>query len=460
VLLAGTAAHVQWRVAPDAFVSERQYRADGRRGDLDGREKHLEEFRFFVGIDWGSESHEVCVVDSGGSKVLTQSVAHDGEAISTFVDRVLVLVGDTPGVLAVAMEAPRGTMVEAFLERGAAVFSLNPKQLDRFRDRHSVGGAKDDRLDAYVIANSLRTDRVLYRRVALDDAAIVELRALVRAREDFQQDVLRLGNRLREQLHRYYPQLLELGDVYADAWLWEVFEMAPTPKQTRHLHRAKVDAVLRRHRIRRVDATEVVRTLKKKPIPVAPGVVEAACRHAQLLIPSLRLALQQRRDCDRNLQTMLDRLSTSEPGTDAGQRVHRDAEILLSLVGVGIVNGATMLAEAGRLLQDRDYQGLRVLTGTAPVRRQTGKQGKNGRAAPVYMRRACNPRLREVVHHWANVAAQHDPRTKQHYARLRAVGHSHGRALRGVADRLLAMLVAMLKRGELYDPGRRVALAA
>ena len=87
-------------------------------------------------------------------------------------------------------------------------------------------------------------------------------------------------------------------------------------------------------------------------------------------------------------------------------------------------------------------------------------QGKNGRAAPVYMRRACNPRLREVVHHWANVAAQHDPRTKQHYARLRAVGHSHGRALRGVADRLLAMLVAMLKRGELYDPGRRVALAA
>lgn len=422
----------------------------------------MEEFRFFVGIDWGSESHEVCVIDSDGSKVLTHSVAHDGEAIAGLVNRVLALVGDEPEALAVAMEAPRGTMVEAFLERGAAVFSINPKQVDRFRDRHSVGGAKDDRLDAYVIANSLRTDRVLYRRVAFDEAAIVELRTLVRAREDFQQDVVRLGNRLREQLHRYYPQILELGDVYSDAWLWEVFEMASTPEQARHLQRAKVDAVLRRHRIRRVDATEVVSTLKKKPIPAAPGVVEAARRHAQLLIPSLRLALEQRRDCDRGLEAILDRLSSSEPGTEntSGQQVHRDAEILLSLVGVGIVTGATMLAEAGRLLRDRDYQGLRVLSGTAPVRRQTGKQGKNGRLAPVSMRRACSARLREAVHHWANVSAQRDPRTKQHYARLRAAGHSHGRALRGVADRLLAVLVAMLKRGELFDPGRRVALAA
>jgi len=422
----------------------------------------LEEFRLFVGIDWGNESHEICVIDSSGVKVLTHSVTHDGEAIAGLVDRVLALVDDQSEALAVAMEAPRGTMVEAFLERGAAVFSINPKQVDRFRDRYSIAGAKDDRLDAYVIANSLRTDRILYRRLSLDDAAIVELRTLVRAREDFQQDILRLGSRLREQLHRYYPQILELGNVYSDAWLWEVFEMAPTPEQARHLQRAKVEAVLRRHRIRRVNADDVVRTLKKKPIPAAPGVVEAARQHAQRLIPSLRLALEQRRDCDRGLQAILERLSSPDAGSDniSGQDAHRDTEILLSLIGVGIVNGATMLAEAGRLLHARDYQGLRLLSGIAPVRRQTGKQGKNGRAAPVYMRRACNPRLREAVHHWANVAAQRDPRTKHHYARLRAAGHSHGRALRGVADRLLAVLVAMLKRRELYDPGRRVALAA
>jgi transposase len=463
-LLTGTAAHVQWRVAPGASP-ERQYRADARRGDL-GRRRQIqvtEEFRFFVGIDWGNETHQVCVVDANGTQILESSVAHDGEAIAALVDRVLALGSFEPEVFAVAMEAPRGTMVEAFLDRGAAVFSINPKQVDRFRDRYTVAGAKDDRLDAYVLANSLRTDRPLYRRLALDEAAIVELRALVRARDEVQQDVLRLGSRLREQLHRYYPQILELGSVYEDAWLWEVFELAPTPEQARHLQRAKVAAVLSRRRIRRVDAEEVVRTLKKKPVPVAPGVVEGARRHAELLIPRLRLALEQRRECDRGLQGLLLGLSSPESGSGeapSGPKTHRDAEIVLSLVGVGVVTGATMLAEAGRLLRNRDYQGLRVLTGVAPVRRQTGKQGKNGRPAPVHMRRACSSRLRDAVHHWASVSVQHDPRSKSHYGRLRAAGHSHGRALRGVADRLLAMLVAMLKRNEPYDPARRAAVAA
>ena len=42
------------------------------------------------------------------------------------------------------------------------------------------------------------------------------------------------------------------------------------------------------------------------------------------------------------------------------------------------------------------------------------------------------------------VAVQHDPVSKAKYAALRARGHSHARALRSVADRLLAIARAML----------------
>jgi hypothetical protein len=59
------------------------------------------------------------------------------------------------------------------------------------------------------------------------------------------------------------------------------------------------------------------------------------------------------------------------------------------------------------------------------------------------------------MYHWARCSVQHDPLSKLHYARLRQTGHNHGRALRGVADRLLAVLIAMLKAGEPYDPKRR-----
>ena len=69
----------------------------------------------------------------------------------------------------------------------------------------------------------------------------------------------------------------------------------------------------------------------------------------------------------------------------------------------------------------------------------------------VVMRRACNLRLRNAVYHWARVASQSNERSRAHYARLRAKGHGHARALRGVADRLLKMLVAILKSRKLYD---------
>lgn len=68
------------------------------------------------------------------------------------------------------------------------------------------------------------------------------------------------------------------------------------------------------------------------------------------------------------------------------------------------------------------------------------------------MRKACHARLRNALYHWARVATQHDQRSRARYAALRKRGHSHGRALRSVADRLLAVACAMLKSQTLYDP--------
>lgn len=86
--------------------------------------------------------------------------------------------------------------------------------------------------------------------------------------------------------------------------------------------------------------------------------------------------------------------------------------------------------------------------------KQTGKQGKkgSGRRVTVLMRRACNQRLRNALYHWARVSTQHDEASRAHYAALRQRGHSHGRALRGVADRLCRILFAMLQNGTRYDP--------
>jgi len=205
-----------------------------------------------------------------------------------------------------------------------------------------------------------------------------------------------------------------------------------------------VQKLLSKYRIRRFSADEIMAELRTQPLLLAPGTADAASEMCLLLITRLRLVNQQKIQIAKRIETILDQL-TANPAKGG----HRDVELLRSLPGVGRIIAATMLAEASQPLAKRDYHALRAYGGIAPVTRQSGRK------VLVQMRYACNPRLRNVLYHWSRISVQHDERSRQQYHRLRRSGHSHGRALRGVADRLLAMLIAMLKEQTLYDPERR-----
>ena len=179
---------------------------------------------------------------------------------------------------------------------------------------------------------------------------------------------------------------------------------------------------------------EVRAVLKTKPLTLAPGAAEAATEHALLLLPRLRLLHRQRTDLARRIDALLDELATPAEG----QQEHRDAAILLSLPGLGRKIAATMLSEASQAIADRDYHALRCYSGAAPITRQSGKK------KIVLMRRGINERLRNALYHWARVSVVCDPQSKKRYAAMRACGHSHGRALRGMADRWLKILTSML----------------
>ncbi len=122
--------------------------------------------------------------------------------------------------------------------------SINPKQLDRFRDRFTVAGAKDDSRDALVLAHSLKTDAHAFRRLHADDPVIIELREWSRLADDLKEERNRLANRVRQQLWRYYPQMLELGDDIAAQWLLELWQQAPTPAKAAELSEAHIARLL------------------------------------------------------------------------------------------------------------------------------------------------------------------------------------------------------------------------
>lgn len=407
-------------------------------------------YAWYVGIDWASESHQVCVLDGAGARAGARAFEHSGPGLAALAEWLLEVTGAGPERIAVAIEVPRGAVVESLVERGFAVFALNPKQLDRFRDRHTVAGAKDDRRDARVLADSLRTDQPAFWPVRPDAPHIVELRELSRLADELQQETRRLANRLRDQLLRFYPQLLPLCPAADEPWLWTLLSQAPTPAEGRGLSPRALARLLQAHRIRRLTPEAVLAALQTPPLPVQPGTVAAARTHIALLLPRLRLVHEQRGRIEQHIETLLAAVGTEE-GIEGPRPEHRDVEILRSLPGIGRLVAATLLGEAAQPLAARDYDTMRALAGSAPVTKQSGKR------RVVSMRYACHQRLRQAVYHWARVSVQCDEPSQGHYRALRARGHNHARALRGVADRLLGILIAMLKTGTLYDPMRRRA---
>jgi transposase len=413
-----------------------------------------DEPEWFVGIDWASEKHQVCLLDRAGKVRGERSFAHGGAGLAELCDWLLARTGAPPERIAVAIEVPHGPVVEALLERGFLVHAINPKQLDRFRDRFTVAGAKDDSRDAHVLGDAVRTDRACLRKIDGDEAIVIELRAWSRIAEDLQQERTRLANRLREQLWRYYPQALDVADDLADDWFLELWSLAPTPQKAARVRESSIARVLSKHRIRRIDAAAVLRLLRQPALRVAAGTTEAALAHIRIVMPRLDLVNRQLKDARRRLDALCARLADEVETAPGHEGEQRDVTILRSLPGVGRIVLATLLAEACQLLRRRDYHALRTASGLAPVTKRSGK------SCIVVRRQACNPRLRNAAYHWARTAIQHDERSRQRYSALRARGHKHARALRTVADRLLAVACAMLANQTLFDPGEAAAHAA
>lgn len=406
-----------------------------------------ESYRVFVGIDWGAEFHYVWVSDPAGTALGERKVDHTGAAIGELANWLITQAGGDPAVVAVALEVPRGPIVDTLLERGCHLFAINPKQLDRFRDRFSAAGAKDDRRDALVLSSAIRTDRVAFRRLDVDDPLTVQLREYSRQDTELSEDLTRLTNRLRDHLLRTWPELLQVVPAANERWLWALLARAPTPSDGARLRPGQVRQLLREYRIRRMPPEALVTILRTPSVQLAPGVRDGVRVRILALVEQLPIVERQRRETERRLQELLDAMTQAGPGDEA--REHADVTILRSLPGVGIRIAAAMLAEAAQALRDREYHAVRQLGGIAPVTKRSGK------TCVVMMRYACNGHLQRALYLWGRGLIQHDPRSRAHYAQLRRAGHSHGRALRGVVDRMLAVLIAMLSHETLYDAARR-----
>ena len=303
----------------------------------------------------------------------------------------------------------------------------------------SPAGVKDGR-DALVLANSLATDRNSFRELAAPTPEIIELRVLSRAEGDLIEERTRLINKLKAQLMRYYPAFLNAAPDLGSNWALELWTLAPTPETARRTRLASVETVIMRNRPR-VIAESVLATLRGKPVPTAPGTVEAVSADAGRIVMRLKAVNDEIKDVQNRIEEVIGQIEKMDGG--------KTVEILRSVPGIGTTVLAVILSEAFDSVRKADLHALRCDFGVAPVTKRSGQ------TLLVQCRLAANERLRNAAYHWAEDAIQHDEISRAKYNALRSRGHKHARALRSVVDRLLSVACKMIETGETFDPERR-----
>ena len=312
-----------------------------------------------VGIDWATQTHEVCVLDGSRNVVAKRPVANTADGLEELIRWLLRYSGGDPQALAVAIERPDGPLVETLLDYEIAVYTLNPKQLDRFRDRHGVAGAKDDRRDAFVLADALGTDRHHFRRVVPLEPELLALRGLVRCDDELRVSENRLGNRFQEQPAPLFPPAAGPGRGPSRS-----LPLGPLGSRP-HAERKPRGSVPRRSSDFCGGVTSAGsprgrswRSCDRPAVRVSPATTEDAVERISLLLPQLRLTHSQRVTCGRRMDQRLKALVAAPPPQE--KRQHSDAAILDSLPGVGRAVIARVLTEGADAIRQRDLKRLRA----------------------------------------------------------------------------------------------------
>ena len=162
----------------------------------------------YCGIDWAEGHHDIALVDGDGALVAKRRISESPDGFAELT-AMLAAAGDSPtDPVPVAIETPRGLLVAVLRAAGRPVYPVNPLAVARYRERTSVSGKKSDHADAMTLANILRTDAHLHRRLPDDSALARSVSVLARAYQDAVWRRTKLVQELRARLREYYPGFL------------------------------------------------------------------------------------------------------------------------------------------------------------------------------------------------------------------------------------------------------------
>jgi transposase len=387
----------------------------------------------FVGDDWSEDHHDVYLMDDAGRR-LTSRRLPEGLAGIRALHELVAAHAEEPDQVAFGIEIDRGLWVGALTAAGYQVYAINPLAVAHYRDRHHVSGAKSDAGDAKLLADLVRTDRHNHRPIAGDSPDGEAIKVLARAHQSLIWARTRHTNALRSALREYYPAALAAFEDLAHGDALGVLGRAPTPEQGAHLPLSAIQSALKRGG-------------RQRNIAARAREIQSALRTEQLAAPaSVGAAFGATTRAAVGIITELNhQISELEQSLAEHFEIHPDADIYLSLPGLGVVLGARVLGEFGdEPNRYTDAKSRKNYAGTSPLTVASGKK------RTVLARHVRNRRLYDAIDQWALCALTTSPGARTFYDQRRAADDTHHQALRALGNRLVGILHGCLRHHSPY----------
>jgi transposase len=388
-----------------------------------------------AGLDWSWERHAVCVLEPGGTVVERFEVTHDAAGLREAIRRLA-----SHQVTVVGIERGDGPVVDALLAAGLTVFVISSRQVRALRLRYGSAGNKDDRFDAFVLADVLRTDAHRLTPLVPDTAATQALRSLVRARKELVKHRIALHNQLLAHLLAAFPGAIGLFAVLDSPISLRFLTRFPGPSRAAWLSERRLAAWLGSvGYCGRKTPAELLTHLRG-----APAGITGPAEHAMNVITDQFVT---------TLRQLRARIEVLDAEIAEALHLHPDRHIFTTLPRAGTNRAALLLAEIGDCRSRYpDDTALAAAAGVAPSTRASGKRHH------VAFRHSCDKKLRDALLDFAADSRRASPWAADIYDRARERGKRHPHAVRILARAWLRVIWRCWTDHTTYDPTRHTGL--
>jgi transposase len=330
--------------------------------------------------------------------------------------------------------------VDFLLDHRVVVYPVNPKALDRARDRFRMSQSKSDSFDAYVLAEFLRTDHAHLRALEPNSVQAQELKILSRDHERLMRQKTRLLHQIGITLKEYYSRPLEVFGDLESKIARDFLKAYPTPQTLSKLNRRGWNRFAKHdHHVSEVRSNELWEKLSKAQLPIPEHIVRAKAKLLLALMVQLGALIPEVEGYSEEVERFFAAMPAAElvktlPGGKSGTTV------------------AKLWAELGDANNRwQSFRHLQAEAGGVPVTQSSGK------SHVVVFRFACNKHLRHAIYWFSFNSLRRCEWAYKSYRQQRAKGHSHAQALRALGAKWLKIIFVMWRDHKPYDENYHLA---